>query len=397
MLLSELFRNNIFTDGTVLFMLAFLIYPFVQALIIILFFVLPLKKLSVKTRILLATVFGLGSLKIYIYLFTGGTLMDPKLTRYPAIISDCIYFSSIFLCIQTLLRMLINVFFKLVRWNIRRFLIPSFSTRYAVIMLVISCFLGITGVINGFAPPEDITYSLKLDRLPEKAEGFKIIHLADLHISAPATVSEIEDIVRRANIEDPDLIVITGDFIDGDIASLDHMTRILFKLKSRYGVYAVSGNHEFYSGYTEWLHYFSKGGISFLENSGTVIRDSDGTALLNLCGLIDLSAPRYGFASPDIREALKNTNPLVPTVFLTHQPKIAHELKEISALTLAGHTHGGLMPGLKQIVAAANGGLVSGYYALDKEQVIVTNGTRIWAGVPLRLNTPSQLVKIVLK
>ena len=54
------------------------------------------------------------------------------------------------------------------------------------------------------------------------------------------------------------------------------------------------------------------------------------------------------------------------------------------------------MPGLKQIVAAANGGLVSGYYTLDKEQIIVTNGTRIWAGVPLRLNTPSQLVKIVL-
>ena len=174
------------------------------------------------------------------------------------------------------------------------------------------------------------------------------------------------------------------------------MTKILFKLKAKYGVYAVSGNHEFYSGYTEWLNYFSRGGIKFLENDGTVITDDNGTPLLNLCGLIDLSAPRYGFASPDIKKAIENINSSVPTVFLTHQPKIALKLKELSALTLAGHTHGGLMPGLKQIVAAANGGLVSGYYRLDNEQVIVTNGTRIWAGVPLRLNTPSQLIKIVL-
>lgn len=378
-------------------MLAFLIYPFVQALIIILFFVLPLKKVSKTLRVLLAVVFGIGSLKIYFYLFTGGTLMDPKLTRYPAIISDCVYFSAIFLCLLTLLRMLLNGIFKLVRLNIHRYLIPSFSTRYAVLILLISCYLGITGVINGFAPPEDITYNLKLENLPKEARGFKIIHMADLHISAPTTESEIEDIVRRTNAEDPDLIVITGDFIDGDIDYLDHMTRILFKLKSKYGVYAVSGNHEFYSGYTQWLNYFSKGGIRFLENEGTVVRNDDGTALINLCGLIDLSAPRYGFASPDIKKATADISPDVPTVLLTHQPKIAHELKDISSLTLAGHTHGGLMPGLKQIVAAANGGLVSGYYTLDKEQIIVTNGTRIWAGVPLRLNTPSQLVKIVLQ
>ena len=377
-------------------MLAFLIYPFVQALLIILFFVLPLKKLSKTVRIILALLFGIGSLKIYFYLFTGGTFMDPKLTRYPAIISDSIYFSAIFLCILTLLRMMLNGIFKLVRLNIHRYLIPAFSTRYAVVMLVIACFLGITGVINGFAPPEDITYNIKINNLPKEAQGFKLIHLADLHISAPTTESEIEDIVKRTNAEDPDLIVITGDFIDGDIAYLDHMTKILFKLKAKYGIYAVSGNHEFYSGYTEWLNYFSRGGIKFLENDGTVITDDNGAPLLNLCGLIDLSAPRYGFSSPDIKKAIEDINSSVPTVFLIHQPKIALKLKEISALTLAGHTHGGLMPGLKQIVAAANGGLVSGYYRLDNEQVIVTNGTRIWAGVPLRLNTPSQLIKIVL-
>ena len=82
---------------------------------------------------------------------------------------------------------------------------------------------------------------------------------------------------------------------------------------------------------------------------------------------------------------------------MSHQPKIANQLKEISDLTFCGHTHGGLMPGLKQIVAKVNGGYVSGLYNTGRQRVIVSNGTRIWAGAPLRLHDPSQIVYVTLK
>ena len=133
-----------------------------------------------------------------------------------------------------------------------------------------------------------------------------------------------------------------------------------------------------------------------MENDGGVITDRDGREYLNLCGVIDLSAYRIGLPKSNPDEALKNARPDLPTVFMTHQPKIAGELTQKVDLTLAGHTHGGLMPGLKQIVAAANGGYVSGYYNIGREKLIVSNGTRIWAGAPLRLNDPAEISIITL-
>ena len=378
-------------------MLAFMLYPFIQALIIILCFVLPLKKLSITTRLILSFILGLGSFRIYIYLFTGGTIMDPLLSRCPAIIIDCVYFTTIFICLLTLVRMIVNGLFKLIRFDFKRYVIPAFSTRYAILFFMISAFLGCLGTINGFIAPVDKYYSVFIENLPNEASNFKIIHLADLHISEPTTEADIQEIVDRSNAKHPDLVVITGDFVDGDIQRLDHMTKILFELKAKYGVYAVSGNHEFYSGYQEWLDYFSKGGIKFLENDSVTLKDNEGHKLFNLLGLMDISAPRFGFEGANIKKGAAKLDSTVPTIALTHQPKTALDLDKISSLTLAGHTHGGLMPGLRQIVASANAGFVSGLYEHQKQVVIVSNGTRIWAGVPLRLNTPSQLIIITLK
>lgn len=378
-------------------MLAFKIFPFIQALVIILCFILPLKKVSLKYKILLAIIFGLGSLKQYIYIFSGGDMMDPKLSRYPAIFFDTIYFSSIFLFLLTLIRMIINGVYKLSRLNLSKFIIPAQSTRYAALFLLIACLIGGRAVFNGFAPPVDKFYEITVKNLPSEANDLRIVELADLHISAPTISSEIEDIVKRVNETEPDLILIAGDFVDGTIEELDYMTKILFNLKAKYGVYAVSGNHELYSGYKNWIEYFEKGGIKFLENDGVIIRNEKGVPLLNVCGVIDISAPRFNLPEADIQKALANTDRNLPTIFMSHQPKLANQLKDKSDLTLCGHTHGGLMPGLKQIVAKVNGGYVSGLYNTGRQRVIVSNGTRIWAGAPLRLHDPSQIVYVTLK
>lgn len=377
-------------------MIPFLAFPFIQALVIILCFVRPLKKIPLWAKILLALVLGLGSLKIYIFIFTGGTLMDPKQSRVPAMIADAFYFSSIFVFLLTLIRMIVNGIYKLSRFDKSKFIIPSSSIRYGFVILLLGYALGVKGVVNGFAPPIDKNYTITMQNLPKEAHGFKIALLADLHISAPSTQKEVVEVVNRTNALKPDLIVIAGDFVDGEIDDLDFMTKELFKLNAKYGVYAVSGNHELYSGYKEWLDYFTNGGIKFLENKGTIIKDDNGTELFNLCGVIDISASRFNLPTADIKAATKEANPTLPNVFLTHQPKIAPQLNDISDLTLAGHTHGGLMPGLKQIVAGANGGFVSGLYEVGRQRVIVSNGTRIWAGAPLRLNTPSELILIKL-
>ena len=82
---------------------------------------------------------------------------------------------------------------------------------------------------------------------------------------------------------------------------------------------------------------------------------------------------------------------------LCHQPSLAYEVVNKVELFLAGHTHGGQAPLIRNLVAAANLGLVSGLYKLENTDVIVSNGTKLWMGFPLRLNTPGEIVKITLK
>ncbi len=81
---------------------------------------------------------------------------------------------------------------------------------------------------------------------------------------------------------------------------------------------------------------------------------------------------------------------------LSHQPIEARAIDSSNKvdLILSGHTHGGMIKGFDQIVASANDGFVSGLYQLTKAKLIVSNGTMLWMGIPLRLFVPSQIVII---
>ena len=198
----------------------------------------------------------------------------------------------------------INGLFKLIKKDKTRFIIPAKSSRYALTFLVLSFLISCKGIYNGFDKPVLTEFQIKIANLPVAADNFKIVQLSDLHISLPTRESDIENIVDRVNRLKADLIVITGDLIDGEVEALEPKTKILFNLKAKYGVYGVSGNHEFYSGYLEWVDYFTNGGIPFLENKTVNIKDESGTPLFNLAGLIDKAAERFDMTEPDV-EAVK--------------------------------------------------------------------------------------------
>jgi predicted MPP superfamily phosphohydrolase len=84
-------------------------------------------------------------------------------------------------------------------------------------------------------------------------------------------------------------------------------------------------------------------------------------------------------------------------VLLAHQPRIAGEAARLGVhLQLSGHTHGGMAPGLRQLVALFNDGLVQGLYRRGNLQVYVSNATGIWSGLPVRLFTPAEITLIHL-
>ena len=87
-----------------------------------------------------------------------------------------------------------------------------------------------------------------------------------------------------------------------------------------------------------------------------------------------------------------------PKILLTHRPSLARQAaKHGVALQFSGHTHGGMMPLLDRLVAAANGGMASGLYRRGETTVIVSNGSGIWGGYPLRLGRPAEILLVTFR
>lgn len=115
--------------------------------------------------------------------------------------------------------------------------------------------------------PEVREYSVFVNRLPEEFEGMSVAVLADLHVDHTTSPGHIREIVWRTNAACPDMVVIVGDFVDGSIEDCREAVQPLADLKARFGVFGVPGNHEYYSGYREWMGHLSRLGIRMLCNA----------------------------------------------------------------------------------------------------------------------------------
>lgn len=370
--------------------------PLIQALFLFYFFVKPLHRIPSFIKTIFVVILIAVTFNSYLYIFTKFTIADFGFPKWSLMIIESLFYMTVFLSIFVFLKITINTVYKFIARDFSKGLIPSESVIYAGIVFIISFYIGCLGVSNGFSEPINHYYDIKIEHLSSNANGFKIVHLSDLHINKVTTKSEIRQIVERANDIQADIVVITGDFVDGSVEKLKDVTDILFELNSKYGTYAVSGNHEMYSGYKEWLDHFEKGGIKFLENKSVIISDYNSNNLINLCGVIDPKGSQYGLPKTDVKSAILNIDKNLPIIFLSHRPNYGIDLRNIADLTLSGHTHGGMMFGFNKIIGLQNEGMTSGLYDLGRERVIVSNGTRINAAVPFRINNPSEMNIITL-
>jgi len=169
----------------------------------------------------------------------------------------------------------------------------------------------------------------------------------------------------------------------------------LADLKAKYGVILTPGNHEYYSGLQQWLPVFQSLGMRVLMNENTQIRVS-GTPLA-IAGVTDTAALNWGLEGPDPEKALSGLSKDIAKIMLSHRPSLASESAKAGAsLQLSGHTHGGLVLPIAPLIAAFNGGYVSGPYTVDGMPLYVSRGSGLWGGMPLRLFVPSEITFITL-
>lgn len=243
-------------------------------------------------------------------------------------------------------------------------------------------------------PVRDVTVAIP--NLPPAFDGYRLLQLSDLHLSRLFSTRWAQAVVTRANAAGADVIVVTGDFIDGSLAMLRADIAPLQHLHAPDGVFAIPGNHEYFFEYANWMRHLSELGMTMLLNAHTVLSRKEGQ--LVIAGVTDLSAPHHGQSGPDLPAALTGTPPHAPIILLDHQPREAkNAAAQGVALQLSGHTHGGMLPGLARLVARSNNGFVSGRYRVGNMTLYVSNGTGLWPGFALRLGCPPEITRFCLR
>jgi predicted MPP superfamily phosphohydrolase len=213
--------------------------------------------------------------------------------------------------------------------------------------------------------------------------SYTIVQLTDVHIGPTIGREFAEQMVRRVNALKPDLIVITGDLIDGRLSELRPHIEPLRHLRARDGVFCVTGNHEYYWNADAWLVHIRSLGIRVLRNEHVTLDN------LVLAGVDDSSA------AEDVPAAVAGRDPLRPLVLLAHHPRtIARSRMAGVDLQLSGHTHGGQLLPLGYLARIFDP-KVSGLARFGATWLYVSQGTGFW-GPPLRVGTTCEISAITL-
>ena len=367
----------------------FHIWTLIPALYVLFRFIRPLPA-PLSAKIAIAGVMVVASeFHLITKLFTGN-MFSPEIPKPLLLLTTGLFGMTVFMAVLLVLRDLFWILHRLVSG--RRM---KWHTACWFFLPVLAAMLTTQALKNGTVVPEVKKIDVMLRGLPPRFEGYRIVQLTDLHASRLLPRSWIQDVVTRTRELDANMIVVTGDMIDGWPEARFSDIEPLGQLRAEDGVFAVTGNHEYYFGAENWILAFEKLGLHFLNNAGyRVSRYGDS---LYLSGVTDAVAPTYGLPGPDLPTALKSSRPGETVILLDHRPENAVQAAESGvSLQLSGHTHGGMIAGLDRLVAPANNGFVSGLYEVGALKLYVSNGSGIWNGFPFRLGKPAEITLITL-
>jgi predicted MPP superfamily phosphohydrolase len=182
--------------------------------------------------------------------------------------------------------------------------------------------------------------TLKTSKLPEGIDRIRIAQISDLHLGIINRDNVLNRVVRKIEKEDPDMIVSTGDLVEGVVFHISYLADKLKKVNARLGKFAVLGNHEFYGGIRHSIGFIENSGFTILRGEGIVVEN-----MINIAGIDDLAEEKKQrdniSETRDERDALSGLSPDMFTILLKHRSDVNSKSTDLFDLQLSGHTHKG--------------------------------------------------------
>ena len=232
---------------------------------------------------------------------------------------------------------------------------------------------------------------IRLKRLPKNLEGFRLVHLSDIHHSPFTDIEHISRAVSIANSLQPDVFVLTGDYVSHESSYIAPMAEVLGKLESEFGTFACLGNHDHWTDAEMVTNSMREANINVLINEGFRFTAKD--ASFWLAGVDD-----YMVGKTDLRAALRGSFPDEMIMLLAHNPIIVRRAARVGVdLMLSGHTHGGqikLRDDEKRILPRRK--LKNGLYRRKDTQIYITRGIGTVV-LPVRYGCPPEISLIELQ
>ncbi len=249
--------------------------------------------------------------------------------------------------------------------------------------------IAVWGYLNALRP-RIRTLDVAIPKPAGALQGLRIVMASDIHLGTIIRNSRLAKIVSMINGLRPDIVLLPGDVVDESVPAEEEekMTATLRGIQAPLGVYAVSGNHEYYGGIVKNIEYLRRSGVRVLEDETVLVADA-----FLLAGRKDPTSVRFGQSRKSLAEVLGSPDRGRPVILLDHQP---FRLEEAEAngvdLQLSGHTHAGQLFPLNLInksVYEQNWG----YWRRGATHYYVSCGVGTW-GPPIRTGSRPEIVLI---
>jgi predicted MPP superfamily phosphohydrolase len=228
-------------------------------------------------------------------------------------------------------------------------------------------------------------------KIPKEVKRFTIVQISDVHLGLIVREGRLEKILSKVKEAQPDILVSTGDLVDGQIDDLTGLAELLNAIHPGFGKFAVTGNHEFYAGLDQALRFTERAGFTVLRGEA---RDVAG--FVTIAGEDDPTARYFGgFRGASEQRILAGVSRERLVVLLKHRPVIGEKELGLVDLQLSGHTHKGQIFPFTYASKAFypyNAGLVSLPHHF---YLYVSRGSGTW-GPPIRFLAPPEVTIITL-